>query len=244
MLKSTLAALLLASSLTACHDRVIAVAPPADVARPGTMMVTGTATLDVSPDCADLTMTLSADSLKPSTATATATAKEDALVANLKLLGVAESDIKLSLVNLEPIYDQTPDGWQVKVRTYRAQITVTATTHDFGKVSALMEAGANAGATSMSSAFRRSDLAALKTKVRDMALAAAKAKAKQTADGLGVTLGRVVSVSENAGGMMWNATYFPQANAREADTAHVALGGTMQPLTLEISIGYELDRNA
>jgi hypothetical protein len=53
-----------------------------------------------------------------------------------------------------------------------------------------------------------------------------------------------VSVSENAGGMMWNATYFPQANAAQADSAHVALGGTMQPLTLEISIGYELDRSA
>ena len=102
---------------------------------------------------------------------------------------------------------------------------------------------ADAGASQLSSAFRRSDLPELKKKVRDMALAAAKDKAKQTATALGIDLGRVVAVSENAGGSMWNATYFPQvANAMERNDVQggTALGGTMQALTLDVSVGYQL----
>jgi uncharacterized protein YggE len=119
---------------------------------------------------------------------------------------------------------------------------VTATTHDFSKIAPLMEAGAEAGATSLSSQFRRSDLPALKKKVRDMALTAAKEKAQQTADALGIHLGRVVSVGENAGGTMWSNAYFPQANAAMTQAAPESLGGALQPLTLDVTIGYELAR--
>jgi uncharacterized protein YggE len=104
-----------------------------------------------------------------------------------------------------------------------------------------MDAGASAGATSMSTAFRRSDLADLKKKLRDQALAAAKAKAEQTATALGIKLGRVVSVAENAGGYMWSNAYFPNsASAMDAPTAAIAIGGSLQPLTLDVSVGYEL----
>jgi uncharacterized protein YggE len=105
---------------------------------------------------------------------------------------------------------------------------------------------ASSGATSISNAFRRSDLPELKKKVRDMALAAAKDKATQTAKALGIELGRIVSVAENPGGMMWHRTYFPQvANAMETrDNSAVVLGGSLQPLTLDVTIGFELARGA
>ena len=152
--------------------------------------------------------------------------------------------MKLSLVSLEPIYEPNPTGWsQLKVATYRAQITVTATTRDFGKISTLMEAGSEAGVTAMTSAFRRSDLPELKKKVRDMALVAAKDKAKQTAGTLDIKLGRIISVAENPNGAMWSNAYFPQANMAEMrNNSGASLGGTMQPLTLEVTLGYELAR--
>ncbi|MEP6862098.1 MAG: SIMPL domain-containing protein [Deltaproteobacteria bacterium] len=223
-----------------CHERVIAVSPPVPE-NPGLMTVTGSATLEVSPDCADLTMTLSADNTRPGAATSAVDGKEQALIAALTKQGVQPKDMKLSLVTLEPVYE--PNLYPLKVNTYRAQITVTATTRDFGQISALMEAGADAGASQLSSAFRRSDLPELKKKVRDMALTAAKDKAKQTAAALGIDLGRVVAVSENAGGSMWNQTYFPQvANTmvRNDQQGGTALGGTMQPLSLDVSVGYQL----
>lgn len=245
-MKSTLASLVLATSLIACSDRapqVISVAAPAEVAHPGQMTVTGTATLEVSPDCADLTMTIVADGAKPGVATSGVQAKQQRIIDALKKLGVEPSDMKLSMLSLNPIYEPNPEGWaQLKVRTYRAEITITVTTKQFDKIGGIMEAGADAGVSTMSTAFRRSDLPELKKKVRAMALAAAKDKAKQTADALGISLGRVVSVAENQGGQMWSNYYFPQvANSMEVSgTSAVALGGSLQPLTLDITIGFEL----
>ena len=80
----------------------------------------------------------------------------------------------------------------------------------------------------------------LKKKVRDMALAAAKDKANQTAQALGVSLGKITTVGENAGGYMWNQTYFPQNAVSRDNSSGTALGGTMQNLTLDVSIGYQL----
>src|SRR5213594_3535935 len=114
MLKKTLAALVLATSLTACHDRapqVIAIPAGAEIERPGQMTVTGTATLEVSPDCADITMTLTVDNLKPGRATAGVGDEEAAVVAALKKLGLEAGDIKLSFLQLEPVYEPNPNGW-------------------------------------------------------------------------------------------------------------------------------------
>jgi uncharacterized protein YggE len=237
----TLATLALASSLLACsHDRVIAVHTGGELPK---MTVTGTATLEVAPDCADLTMTLSVDAPKPIAATTGVDGKETALVAALTAAGVARDDVKLSTLSLEPVYAPNPaTPWAPYVmHGYRASIVVTATTRDFAKIATLMETGARAGATAMTSQLRRSDLPELKKKVRDMALAAAQDKAKQTASGLGIKLGRVINVAETPAGSMWNNSYFPQAaNSMETRSAPTTLGGTLLPLSLDITIGYEL----
>jgi uncharacterized protein YggE len=248
MLTKSLAALVLASSLAtlgACGDRaphIIQVpAQKVDIERPGTMTVTGQATLELSPDCADVSITIGVEHDKTSLAMKQLEQKKLAMLAALDKAGIESPQVKLSSLGIDPVYAVDARGYPTSfVRTYRAQITVIATTKDFAKISDIMDAGASAGATSMSTQYRRSDLAEQKQKVRDMALAAAKAKAEQTAKALGITLGRVVSVGENAGGHMWGNQYFPNAaSTMDAHTA-VALGGTLQPLTLDVTVGYEL----
>ncbi len=226
MTKTLLASLAL---LAACHDTKVFM-PNAPTQEHG-MTVTGTATLDISPDCADLTMTIAIEQPRPGLATAAVQRNEQAVVAALEKAGVAEKDLKLSMLSLSPVYEQN----QV-IRGYQASITVTATTRDFSQISTLMDIGANAGATGMSSQFRRSDMDAQKQKVRDMAIAAAKAKAEQTAKDLGIPLGRVFSVSERPGGEMWGNAYFPQNNSVRTG----GIGGELQSLTLDVTIGYEL----
>jgi len=248
MLKKTLGSLALATALFACKEptpQVIALQPSATLPQPGSMSVTGSATLEVAPDCADLTMTISADGGKPGAATAAVKAREQALLAALVKLGVETTDIKLSYLSLEPVYAETEHGFSSsRIVGYRAAVTVTVTTKSFDKIAEIMETGANAGATSMSSQFRRSDLPELKKKVREMALAAAKDKAAQTAKTLGIELGRIVSVNENAGGYMWNAQYFPNAvmTADKVQQTAISIGGAMQPLQLDVTIGFELSR--
>jgi uncharacterized protein YggE len=255
MLKHRLARLALAASLlavpavaaSACGDRgapQIFAVPAAEIDKPGAMTVTGTAVLEVSPDCADLTMTIVGEGARPGVATAAVQRQQAELVEALRKIGVEGPDLKLSYLRLEPVYAQTTLGIQTqRITGYRVEVTVTATTKRFELVGPIMEAGANAGASSMSSQFRRSDLPALKKQVREMALTAAKEKAAQTASTLGIELGRIVMVAEAPSGTMWGSAYFPQvANMAVERSSGNTLGGALQTLSLDVTIGFELSR--
>jgi uncharacterized protein YggE len=238
-------------AIAACQDRIVAVAPapPAAAAdAPGVMAVTGSAVIEVNPDCADLTMTLTADEYRPSQATRAVNQHQTDLVAALHRHGVKSDDLKLSLMTLAPVYANDAYPAAPRLLHYTAAITITVTTRDFSTIGTLMDVGSDAGATQISSQFRRSDLPQLKKKVRDMALAAARDKAHQTAEALGIDLGRVTAVSETAGGAMWSSMYFPQtANSVErmpAQSASSSVGGSTQTISLDVSVTYQLGRKA
>ncbi|HEU0033428.1 MAG TPA: SIMPL domain-containing protein [Kofleriaceae bacterium] len=228
--------------MPACKDPQVIAVHAADVAKPGQLTVTGSATIDVTPDCVDLTLTVSANDLSAGKAAAAVQAKQRALVDALVKLGLQTGDLKLSQMNLYPRWDginsdDRPQGFQ-------ASITIVATTKRFDQIASIMETGANAGATSMTTQFRRSDLAVLKKQVRDQALAAAKEKAAQMAKTLGIETGRIVNVTEAPAGAMWTSPYILTETALTSRGAGVTLGATSQPLTLDVTIGFELVASA
>jgi uncharacterized protein len=244
-MKHLVLALALSSSLVACKEPAPQVLSALQVppVPPALMSVTGTATLDIAPDCADLTMTITSDGSLPGLAMSALQRRRAELVAALKRSGVETADLKLSQISLNPIYDRRLDGVELRVATYRASITLTATTRDFDRIAPIMDAGAQAGSSQMSTAFRRSDLPALKKKVRDLAIAAAKEKALQMAKAVGVELGHVLSVAEASRGQMWSNEYFPGNLAASAPSTGDGIAGTSQTLSLDITIGYELARS-
>jgi uncharacterized protein YggE len=234
----SLGPLALASSITLWSVSPAAATGPADAVRPGTLTVTGTATLEISPDCVDLTMEVSAEAAAPGLAVRAVRTKEAAVLGALAKVGVAGTDVRLSHVMLNPVYDQNT-GAALHVRAYSAAIVVTATTSKLDKIGEMMDVGASAGVVRMWSSFRRTNLPELKTRVRDMAVAAARAKAKQLADDVGTKLGRVVSVAEAPGGSGWYGSQVSNTvEVRSNGTASV--DGALQPLTLEVTLGYEL----
>ncbi|MDX2090175.1 MAG: SIMPL domain-containing protein [Kofleriaceae bacterium] len=253
MIKPTLASLLLSSTLAGCAPRVINVAAPrADTSAqsPPGMSVSGSATLEVSPDTADITMTIDVEAEKPGMATNLALAKQTAIADAMKKVGVAAKEIRLSTVNLGPHYEWDKVDSRNVLQGYRASITITATTTQFDRVPAMLDAGSTNGATSLSAQFRRSDISELKKRVRTMALTAARDKAELSAKALGIELGAVTSVSENQGGWLWTSSYFPTnttANASGTAEAPVgsdqALGGVGQPLSLNVAVTYDLSQS-
>jgi uncharacterized protein YggE len=85
----------------------------------------------------------------------------------------------------------------------------------------------------MSTRFRRSDLDALRKQVRAQALVAAQTKAKETAATLGITLGRITGVSDASPSYLASNEYFPSAGRG-------ALGGEEEPLTIQVTLTYEI----
>jgi uncharacterized protein len=234
-----------AGSLAACSSPApqIVVHTDKDAIDDGKMVVTGTATLNVSPDCADLTMTVSGRSMRPRAAVDAVRKRQEALVAALKKLGVEEADLKLSTLGIVPAYQWIEE--RNVLQGYDARITITVTTKKFETLGALMEAGADAGVTEMASEFRRSDLDVLKQQVREMALKAAQEKARRTASTLGIGLGRITGVSEQQESPGFISPYMARAaNVQDSMAIAGAIGAVLQPLTLDITVTYDLPASA
>ncbi len=214
-----------------------------DKIQPGVMSISGTATLDVAPDCADVTMTLNATAWRPKMAVVELRKRQEAMIQALRALGIETEDIKLSHISLAPVYDY-PENSPPRIRGYQASLTVTASTRKFDLIGDIMEAGAGAGVSSMSTSFRSTDLPELKKKVRDMAIEAAREKAEQMAKGFGVKVARITVLNEAAAGNAW---YFDPAyaNAAGAEASQVreriSLSPELQPLVLTVTVGYELE---
>jgi uncharacterized protein YggE len=232
-----------AGSLVACRQEppnVTIHTTDKDVVHKGTMVVTGTATMQVSPDLADLIMTLEGKAMRPGAAAASVRKKQDQLVAALRALGIEDADLKLSTLSIQPVYEWIASSQVFK--GYTARIVITATTRKFDQLGAMMEAGGEAGAVEMSSAFRRSDLDDLKKKVRELALLAARDKAKQSSTVLGLELGRISGIVEDGHSYMFTNYYFPQvANVMDSNGRSVPnIGAELQPLTLNVTLTYDL----
>jgi uncharacterized protein YggE len=216
-------------AIAACHTTVEAPPAAAPVPQNGSFTVEGSASIDVTPDTADLHLTLSSQASRPGAATHAVRDNESHLVAALNKLGVETANLKLCQLRLDPVYDVKGEH----VIAYSASIEVIATTHDFDQVGDMMEAAGNAGATSMSTDFH-ADMAAMKAKARTMALAAAKDKAKQIADGLGIATGKVIGVVENPMGP------YGYANATFEDARAAGIGAAPDTLTLSVQVTYQL----
>jgi uncharacterized protein len=201
-------------------------------ARSGRFVVTGTATVDLVPDCLDVTLLLSTEGERPKAAIRALRARQDVLVKALVAVGVAPNDVKLSGLNLAPLYDD-----KGKLRGYGASVRVVASTKKLDLVGDIMDAASDAGTQNMSTAFRVSDLPSFKKKVRELALKAAAEKAHETVAALQTRLGKVVDVAESAG--EWNVG--AAANHYVAsEPGSAQMGPESQPLTLSINVTYEL----
>ena len=103
-------ALLLAITAAACSSKpapLTVACPGADASatagpHPGTMQVSGTATLEIVPDTADMHITLSSELPRPRQAAAAVRAKQQALTRSLAALGLGSDDVSLTPSRLDP----------------------------------------------------------------------------------------------------------------------------------------------
>ena len=246
MTAKTVAALALIATLPVVGcGRGITEAPPrppveaGPQTEPGQLTVTGLATLEVAPDVADVVFTLSVDAAKPKAAVAQLRPRQADLLRRLTDVGITDDSLRMSTLAVHPLVEYV--GGRELIRGYRSTLVVTASTEDFAAIPDLMEAGATAGASSMRTSFRNTQMPELKKKVRDMAVAAAMAKAEQMAGMVGVQTRRVLEMSEIPSGQAW-AIYGGVANAvANADpSARPGLNPDVLPLTLSVTLKYEL----
>ncbi|MSU74916.1 MAG: DUF541 domain-containing protein [Candidatus Magasanikbacteria bacterium] len=167
----------------------------------------------------------------------------DALMTELKKMGVSEKDMQTNYT-IYPEYNYTQDKGQ-QLKGYRVSNNVTIKIRDLTKIPAVLSLPGKYGATEVSGlSFTIDDPDNLKVAARDKALTDAGMKAKTLARQLGVRLVEVVAYNEYEGGPEYPGPYpmlkmdamggGPMMNAPEA----VATGS--KDVVMNVNITYKI----
>jgi uncharacterized protein YggE len=205
------------------------------------LTVVGTGVVEATPDIVYLTLGVDLKSDNAATAVADAGTKMDAVLAALKAAGVAEEDIHTAGYNLwvEQRYDPQT-GQPTGVIDYHIVHTVRVTLRDIAKVGTVLSAAVEAGANTVQEVtFSVADPEALATQAREKAIADAQKRAQEMAGALGVTLGKVLSVSESGGYVPVAYDAYGRGGAAQAPVA-VSLPAGSFSVSISVVLVYEL----
>jgi len=192
-----------------------------------TFDVTGEGKIVVVPDEATINLGVSEEGYSLKKVQEQVNAKMKRLSESLKQLGVDEKDIKTTGYNYYPDYQEN--------NKYRAHANITVKIRDLDKASEALDLVSTLGLDSVSGPyFGLSDELNNKSvkEAREMAIEKAKAKASELAGLSGMSLGRIVNVSEG---------FDRSANYMVREMAPMALDSTGMGKT-ETPVGREVAR--
>jgi uncharacterized protein YggE len=205
-----------------------------------TLSVSGTGSVSVKPDVADITVGVTVQRDEAGDAAADAANVMDAVIKALKGLGIAEEDIQTTTLSLSPVYDY--DSSPYRIVGYTASNLVTVTVRDLSQTGPVIDAATGAGATDVNSiTFRIQDQTAAETAAREMAVKAARAKADTIAAAAGTEITGIISISETSAPVPMPMYYGEAAAdaARAGSAPTPVLAGTNE-VRVDVSIVYSI----
>lgn len=162
-------------------------------------VVSGVGKVSVAPDVAKVNLGIEENGQVLKQVQDSVNKKSQNLVSKLKALGISESDIKTVSYYVYPNYDYS-NGSQ-KINGYRVSTGYEVTIKNFDKVNDVLTAAPDAGANIAGGVNFEINDDTKKAKLNEARVLAVK-EAKDKADGLakasGITLGKIINVSEDS----------------------------------------------
>jgi uncharacterized protein YggE len=202
-----------------------------------TNSVSGTGKVVISPDIADVRLGVSVT--KPTVAEARSSAASimTAVIDAIRKAGVADADLKTSVLSLSPAYDYPAGGGTPRLKGYTISNAVVATIRSLETAGAVIDGAMAAGATTMDGiTFRVADPARAEEQARQAAMAQAKSKAQTLATAAGVAIEGVATISESSSGSPYPIAYSPAAGVAK-DAATPVQAGTNE-VTVTVTVVY------
>jgi hypothetical protein len=200
-----------------------------------TISVAGSGKVTVIPDMGTIRLGVVVERKTAKDAREAAAAAMTRVVDAIRKLGIADKDIATANVSLNPVYDY-PANATPKIRGYQLNNTITITVRDLAKISDVLDDGVAAGANSVDGiSFDVADRAAAEAQAREAAVKDAKAKADTLANGLGVRITGVASVSESVSTPIWYEQSFGAVAADKAAETPVLPGSTDVVISVQVS---------
>ena len=160
--------------------------------------LTGHGEVRAKPDMAVVTVGVMTQAVSARDAVTDNNAAMEKVIAALKTSGIAEKDIQTSNFSVSPRYDYKENS-QARLVGYDVSNTVTVTVRDLAGLGTMLDSVVNEGSNQISGiAFDIADRHVLEDQARKLAVADARRKAEIYAAAAGVSLGRVVVMSEFA----------------------------------------------
>jgi uncharacterized protein len=201
------------------------------------LTMSGQGEVRAAPDTVTLSAGVTSEAPTAAAALAANTARMQSVFAALKKLGVADKDMQTANFSVSP---QMADGnnQPPHVTGYQVSNQLQLRLDDISRLGLALDALVTAGANQMNGIdFAIKDSAPLLAEARADAVSDARAKAQTYAKAAGVSLGPILSISEN-GGQGPRPVYMAVPMARAAKAVPVAAGE--ESVTAEVSMVWEI----
>jgi uncharacterized protein len=225
----------------------LAAIPPAqalerlsDISNDRWVEVSGEGSVGAAPDFARVTLGVTSAGKNAGEAMAANAEAANALVSLIKAEGVAPADIRTSELSISPMFSNPSPGQQTEptITGYSLSNNVSVILRDIPRLGALLDKAVSAGANSIYGiGFGHNDPSALLDKARPLAVADARRKAEIYASAGGARIGRLMVLTEEAGGQMPVALSRAYAKGASAPTP---IEAGEDKLTVTITARFEL----
>lgn len=202
------------------------------------LSVSGEGVATAVPDMATITLGVRAQGETASDALDETSAVGADILAKLEEFDIEARDVQTSDLSLNPIYTRNNSGNEAPLIVgFEASNRVTVRVRDLDRLGAVLGAVTGEGANQMYGLnFGFEDTDTMMDEARRKAVADARAKAELYAEAAGVTLGRVISLSEQGG---YRPVPMPVAEMRmAADSVPIAAGESA--LSASVSMVFEI----
>lgn len=207
-------------------------------------VVTGEGKVYVAPDIAKVTVGIQENGSSLKAVQDNANKKSKALTDAMEKLGIDKKDIKTTSYNVYPQYDYLTSTTN-RIVGYQVSTNYQITVRDFDKVNDVLTSATGAGANAIGSVSFDINDTTKKEKLqeaRELAVAEAKTKAEGLSKAAGITLGKVINISENQAASEIRPMYATGAadNAvqKSVTPANITPGET--EINITVSLSYEV----
>ena len=203
------------------------------------ILVAGTGTALSEPDMATIVLGVTNEDTQASAAMQATSAAVAKVLSRLGEMGIEARDMQTRDLSLSPVWSghRNPEGEAPRITGFVASNRVFVRVRELDDLGQIMDAVIQDGANDFGGlSFAMQDPQPLEAHARAEAVADATAKAEQLAQAAGVTLGPVVSISDQGGGVR------PMAQMREmamSDAGGVPVAGG--EISVSVSVSMEFD---
>ena len=198
--------------------------------------VSGTGTVSIAPDVADVVLGISVSKTTAKDARAAAATTMTAVIAAVKKDGVADKDITTVNLSLNPTYDYSSSTQ--RLTGYQFSNTVKVTVRDLTAVAGIVDDSVAAGATNVQGiTFRLDNPKPVEIQARQLAMTDARAKADALAQAAGVSIKGVAQISEVSASSPITYYAAPAAmGAKDSSSTPIQTGTT--DTTVQVTVSY------